>query len=398
MAGSSPDDPSTEDGGARRRAVVLLVLGALLVLATVGWWFRGDSGSDVRTVRFDGEIAAGESAPVSVSAPAPQAPVGVNEQELPAAVRDYLERTVYPPDSGRLDAAGDALEANARHERFKPVPGSQGSDPDIEFLWTANAYRFSSDETVEARFEARQGDAPVEIHALEAWAQAEGRSGTVGGSVPLALRPRGGARVGDLDLATHFAEHHGFVVLGVRYAVADVVQQEERIRIFVTPTRAIPAEFTGNFRAEVRGGNLEIEAGIDVFEPGFYRVDAHLYGPHDAPIAWAAYKGELGRSDGTVPLKFFGKILRDLGSEGPYEVRQLRGYLFRDGEFPDRIHLRDYAGSFRAPQFALSEFSEAEWDDPHRRRMVELMLQDHAAGIALDTPPPPADAPGRSTP
>lgn len=52
--------------------------------------------------------------------------------ELPEPVRQYLESTVYPPDSGRLDTAADLLESNPRFERFKPVPGSYGAVPDIE--------------------------------------------------------------------------------------------------------------------------------------------------------------------------------------------------------------------------------------------------------------------------
>ena len=309
-------------------------------------------------------------------------------EELPPPVRAYLERSVYPPDSGRLDLSGDALESNPRYERFKRVPGSHGSEPDIEFLWTADAFRYASDEQVTARFEARQGEAPALVRQLEGWAQAEGRSASAGERVALTFRSDGTARVASLDLSEHFAEHHGFVVLGARYTVADVIQQTEEIRIFVTPALGIPAAFTGNFRDEVRDGSLWVETGIEVYEPGFYRIDAHLHGPAGEPIGWTSFKGDLGRSDGVVPLRFFGRVIRDVGIAGPYEVRALRGYRFRDGEFPDRVNLRDYEGVHRTRDHRLSAFSDDEWDDAHRRQMVELLLEDHAAGISIDVPSP----------
>ncbi|MCA9512553.1 MAG: hypothetical protein KC560_17735, partial [Myxococcales bacterium] len=299
-------------------------------------------------------------------------------------MRDYLARTVYPPDAGRLDQAGDLLEANPRYEQFKRVPGSHGSVPDVTFLWTADAFRYTSDEIVHARFEAKQGDAPALVRDLSGWARAEGRGGPEGDEVALHFRRAGAAHLADVDLSREFAEHHGFVVLGVRYTVADVAQQEERIRVFVTPADAIPAAFTGTFRDDVRDGSLVVEAGVEVYRPGFYRFDANLYGANGEPVAWAAFKGELSRRDGFVPLRFFGRVLRDVGAPGPYRLRQLRGYLFRDGEFPDRLHLRDYEGSYVTSASALDAFSEAEWDDAHRRRMVELMLQDEAAGIPID--------------
>ena len=345
------------------------------------WWGR------------PGEVQAVRPQGVSVGAPlvpSPPALVSIAElpprDELPEPVRRYLDETVYPPDSGRLDRAGDLLDANPRYERFKPVPGSFGAVPPLEFLWTANAFRYTSGEEVVARFEARGGEAPARVRTLEAWAQAEGRGGRVGERRTLVLRREGERWVGRLALSRDFDDHLGFVVLGVRYAVEDLAPQEEQIRIFVTPEGEVPGRFTGTFRDRVREGSLEVEAGVEIEEEGFYRFDASLYGPGGEPVAWAAFKGELSTRDGVVPLRFFGKVLYDLGVAGPYELRMLRGYRFRDGEFPDRVHLKDFEGVFVTRGFELADFSNAEWDGEHRQRMVELLLQDEAAGISLDMP------------
>ena len=364
---------------------VVAVLVSLVLVAGVGWWLLSP-GAELHDTPDDTPVAVVIPDPTRTPAKKPGPKPIPPEEDLPEPVRTYLEQTVYPPDSGRLDHAGDILESNARFERFKRVPGSHGSDPDITFLWTADAFRYTSDETIEARFEAKQGELPASIRNLEAWAQPEGRDGAIGSPFALTFQRDGESRVAKLDLSKKLAEHHGFVVLGVRYTVADVAEQHEQIRVFVTPADAIPAAFTGNFRDEVRDGSLVVEVGVEVYEAGFYRFDANLYGPGGEPVAWAAFKGELSRSDGIVPLRFFGRVLHDLGFGGPYQLRQLRGYLFRDGEFPDRIHLRDYLQPHTTRELALTDFSESEWDGEHRRRMVELMLEDEAAGIPVDVP------------
>ena len=368
----------------RKRVVAVF---ALLVVVGVAWWFGSSGSSTVPEPAPSKAPAVTAVVPPPTSKPAPIPP----EDELPEPVRAYLAQTVYPPDSGRLDQAGDIFESNPRFERFKRVPGSHGSDPDITFLWTADAFRYTSDETVKARFEAKAGELPAQVRHLEAWAQAEGSDGSVGAPIGLLFRSDGAARVAELDLSKHLEDHHGFVVLGVRYTVADVAEQQEQIRVFVTPEDLIPAAFTGTFRDNVSGGSLEIEVGVEVYEPGFYRFDANLYGAAGEPVAWAAFKGELSRSDGVVPLRFFGRVLHDLGFAGPYQLKQLRGYLFRDGLFPDRIHLRDYLPAHTTRDFALTDFSEAEWDSEHRRHMVELMMQDEAAGIPVEMPTLPTD-------
>lgn len=358
-----------------------MLLLATAVAALVLWLARSGA-SPERAAGRAAEPEAREASGGVAAPPEPGAPAA-----LPEAVERYLAATVYPPTSGRLEASAvDLLEPDRRYERRKPVPGAPGADPPVSFLWTADKYRYSSDEVVYARFEAVSGELPAEVHALVATAQPEGRAGAEGAATALRFRAEGDAFVADLDLSRDLADHHGPVALLARYDVADAGPQEETIRIFVTPVQRIPARFSGSFQDRMSDGSLVVDVGILVDEPGFYRVDANLFAA-DEPVAWATFKGELGRSDGTLPLAFFGKTLRDAGKPGPYELRQLRGYLFRDGRFPDRLELRDFPGVFATRAWSLAEFSDEEWDGEHRRRMVELLLEDEQRGVSLDVPP-----------
>lgn len=375
-------------GGGRGR----LWLGfALVCAALLVWWLLGRPAS-APAPRDAAPAAAPPDTPTDPGAP-PAAVTAEEQTELPEAVQRYLETTVYPPTSGRLGPeAVDLLEPNRRYEDFKRLPGAPGVDPNLSFLWTCDRYQYTSDQVIEARFEAKNGDAPAVVDSLDAWAQPESREGEVGEPLRLRFREEGGAWLAELDLAALLPEHHGPVALVARYRIADLPEREERIRVFVTPAAAVPARFTGNFRDRVEDGSLLVEVGIEVDLPGFYRLDANLY-KGTTPVGWATYKGTLGRSDGTAPLRFFGKVIHDAGHAGPYEVGEVRGYLFREAEFPDRLHMRSYRERWQTEAWKLSQFSDDEWDDPQRRRMVELMLEDEKRGISLDLPEAPAPEP-----
>ncbi|MEM7411987.1 MAG: hypothetical protein AAF430_17300 [Myxococcota bacterium] len=366
-----------------RRRILLGLLG-LVVAGVLAVWALG------RAPASEGEPTVA-AAPPPAEAPAPGAPEGeaAAAGPLPPAVERYLAATVYPPTSGALaDTAVDLLEPNRRYERMRPVPGAQGTGH--EFLWTADRYRYTSDQTVRARFEALDGGQPAEIRVLSAFAQAEGRGGPLGSPVAMTFRAEADARTADLELERVFADHHGPVRLVARYALGEEPPQEETIRIFVTPADRVPAEFTGRFGEAATPEGLVVRVGVDVFEPGFYRIDANLLDAGGEPLAWGVFKGDLEAGPAQVPLRFFGKVLVDRGRAGPYRVAQLRGYLFRDGSYPDRLEMRPYPGIFETQGWSLAAFSDAEWDSPERRRMVELLLEDERRGIGLDVPGAPA--------
>jgi hypothetical protein len=103
-------------------------------------------------------------------------------------------------------------------------------------------------------------------------------------------------------------------------------------------------------------------------------------------VAFAVFKGELGSGSQTIPLEVFGKVLRDAGVPGPYELRQVRGYRFLDGQYPDRERLADIDGTWTTEAWPLDAFGDAPWAGEHKRRMVELMLEDEANGIPVEAP------------
>ena len=393
---------------ARRRRVVVsgLVLFGIGALIAASWWLvsREDGPVEVaeqsrmESTRETGSPPspvpdAAAEPPPPVSAP-PPARIPEDRSTLPPEIQRYLAAHEYPPFSGVLRAGAiDLLQPNRRFEREKPVPGSSDSDTPDSFLWTADRLYYTGGDTVFVRFEAHRAGQPAPMTSLEATAEPEGGAGPIGSRIPLTLLPDGDAFVGSLPLVGSFGGHHGPIALTATYQLEGGRLEEERIRVFTTPAERIPARFTGSHGERVEAGSLVVEAGIDVTTAGFFRIDANLRDASGEPVAWGHWKGQLDEKSGFVPIAFFGKVLLDAGVPGPYQVTELRGYRFLDGQFPDRERMRDADTPFLTRAIDLAELSDAPYESEHLARMVELLQQDLDAGLTIDVPPdagPPA--------
>ena len=307
------------------------------------------------------------------------------ERELPPQIQRFLAANVYPPTSRPLTrGAKDLLQPNRRHEKRRPLD----KDGDVQFLFTADRYYYTGDETALIWLEVLDGGQPAAVHIQQATARAEERGQPTGALVDLGLQPDGALWSSALDLAEVFPEHHGTILLEVAFEVEGKDIHGEAIRIFSTPANQVPARLTGQFLDYVHEGSLMVKAGVDVFKPGFFRFDANLYDKDGNPVATSVFKGDLFVGEQWVPLEFFGKVLSDQGARGPYSVEQIRGYRFLDGQTPDRERLADDPAIHRTAPYEAAVFSDAVYTSEHKERMIKLMLEDLEAGIRLDTPVP----------
>jgi len=392
----------------RRRWIAAGSIAAAGVLVLLLLWPRDDARTGVPGPEPP-PVAAVPTPPPAPTAPpggAPEAEPGA-EPELPEAVRRYLARTEYPPSSGRLtEAHADLLRPNRRHESRRPVPDALSDDPAalVTYLLTADRYHLEGGGTIHASLDVWRGGDPIPdgVRILEATAQREGRGGFEGEPVPVRFVRRGDRLEAEIPLDP-FGDHHGPIVVSVRFGYDGPDgggSHEDTLRFFHTPEGRIPARLTRNFHDYVADGSLRVEVGVRVDRPGFYRFDANVLGEDGAPVAFAAFKGELGAGEQAVPLEVFGKVLRDAGVPGPYVIRDVRGYRFLDGQYPDREQLATALDeTWTTSAYALDEFTDEPWTSEHKQRMVELMLEDVARGLSLDVPGeapaggPPGDRP-----
>jgi hypothetical protein len=270
----------------------------------------------------------------------------------------------------------------------------------VRTLLTADRYYVEAGEPLRATLEAWRGRTPIpeELVVESARFVREGRSGAEGEPAAVAFVRRAQQLEAELPLA-RFHDHHGPVRLDVRFRVgAEGQPVEDTLRFFHTPASRVPAVFTGELRDEVAAGSLRIEVGLDVRDPGFYRIDANLFGAGGTPVAFVSFKGELARGLRFAPLEVYGKVLRDAGAPGPWELRDLRGYRFVDGRFPDREQIPATPVRYTTGAWSLDAFTAEAWTSASKQRMIELLLEDAARGISLDVPPLPGQGGPRTAP
>ena len=323
--------------------------------------------------------------------PGPQAKtiLEADRESLPPAVQRYLASTVDPPGTGRLTTAqDDLLHPNRRYEDYRRVLDTYSENPDevVSILFTTDHFFYTGDETVRLRIRAKRGETPITPLSIDASAVREGRAGPEGDREPLRFHREGDEMVAELD-TTVFADHHGPIVVDARIEYARDAFYDETLRFFFTPPGRIPARFTGEIRDRLENGSLRVDIGIDVEQAGFYRFDANLHDRFGNPIAFSTFKGELDRGRQFVPIRFFGRILVEVGSSGPFTVGEIRGYRFLDGQYPDRERIPDLARSHTTAAYDVGTFSSAEYTSEHKERMVRLLMEDVANGISIEPPP-----------
>lgn len=158
-------------------------------------------------------------------------------------------------------------------------------------------------------------------------------------------------------------------------------------------TRTIPAvllytlgpraRLTGRWRDSMRDGHLELEAEVEVEQPGLFTLMAQVFGPHLEPLAWVKQTQPLEAGRGTLTLEVFGKVLHDLGIDGPYRVRQV--LLSREQEnSSDYDPGETIEEAHQTRPYRASDFSAEPYIPPPRT--VEEVTADHPS--QRDKPPP----------
>jgi hypothetical protein len=368
------------------RRSIALSIGGLIVAASVWWLTARDplqaAGARIVPEASPAPVAApsaspGAARPAAVAAlpPPPVAPYpagGTPGRSTDDPLTAYRKANVYPPTSRPLTADQvDLLRPGQRHETMRPDDHGAG----ITFLFTADRYFVIGDETLTATLDVRRGGAPIPVAITQAYAAVIDPDGTAPRRIPLAFAPSGSTLAAQLaparlDLARQAA-------IGI-YLEFDhgAGRQAAHLDFQYTPTRGIPARFTGAFRDAIETGSLVIHAGVVVDTPGRYVIDCNLFDAANQPVAWSRFKGELAAGVHDADLVFFGKVILDGHARGPFHIGQLRGARFAPGLDPDLEQMPPFPGSYTTAPYPPDVFSDAEYDSPDKQRMIELLGQD----------------------
>jgi hypothetical protein len=313
----------------------------------------------------------------------------------------YRRANVYPPTSRPLSRDQvDLLQPDRRHEIMRPDDHGAG----ITYLFTADRYFVIGDQVLTATLDVRRNGAPIPVTIARAYAVVVDPGAKDAVPVALAFAPSGSTpsslssvvAPAKLGLARQSA-------IGV-YLEFDHGggRQSAHFDFQYTPTRGIPARFTGAFSDEIDAGSLVIHAGVEVAAPGHYAIDCNLFDAADQPVAWSRFKGELAAGVQATDLLFFGKVIVDGKARGPFHIGQLRGARYAPGLDPDLEQIPPFTGSYATRPYPTDAFSDAEYDSPQKQKMIELLGQgkNHlgGAGRSSGDGAQPTGAPAASEP
>jgi hypothetical protein len=365
-----------------------LALAALALVAGILWWRltdrRAAAVAEAQAARL--ASASGRTAPLPAPLPAEAPPSGPRNRDphwgQDDSVSDdplatYIHASRYPPSSRPLGPQNDdLLSPNKRHE-----DPTQTKDGRVRYRFSADRYFVVGDERLEVFLEV-QDNARIAITTSFVAALEPGHPFESLVRIPFELAPGASGlytaslRPSALPLPPRAAE----VGVYVAFDHGGAAPEKASFVFHYTPARAVPARFTGQFRDALRGGSLVVEAGVRVEQPGYYLIDCNLYDHDGHPLAWTRFTGDLAAGDTFVPLSFFGKVLRDAAAPSPYAIGQLRGERHVLGRDPDADRMPAFEGRYSTRAYALSEISDAEWDDDSRRRRIERLRDQQASG------------------
>jgi hypothetical protein len=118
---------------------------------------------------------------------------------------------------------------------------------------------------------------------------------------------------------------------------------------------------------QVENGSLAVTLDVQVHEAGGYNLQANLVAA-TVPVAWTDMHFKLQPGRQQVKLVFFGKAIRDVGAAGPFEVRDVRGYLSLFN--PDTTLWFADAATLTTRAYRPEDFSPGEWDDDEKRARI----------------------------
>jgi hypothetical protein len=124
------------------------------------------------------------------------------------------------------------------------------------------------------------------------------------------------------------------------------------------------AHLTGQYRDSIVDGNLQIEAEVEVEEPGKFRVEGTLVTTVDAKMLGYGY-AEADLEPGThwMPMIYSGLIFHDMKAPGPYSLfsvmlSTLGGDVSQESDVVPNAHTTK---AYKVEEFTAQPFNDPEY-------------------------------------
>lgn len=341
--------------------------------------------------------------PAVAVAPVPAAPVGsgidlltmsklTSVARLEQVLADYKADAVYPPWSRPHDE-GTKYKLDWNKPSVSDLPFSDKPD-------RPSSYRFASDkahvvwgDSLTSWIEAWEGDDDtkrIPLKITNAFVMAVGGP-KAGRLVPLEYKDdgvNGDAKAGDLRYSCRLTpSEHPALNLSYQVQLNAVIEQGDARRLIVREFTYAPrpiVNVTGISDA-IKDGNLVVQLAVDVLEKGVHTFEANiLSGDGKTPVGWLKETRPLEAGKHVVELRFFGKLFHDKQVDGPYLIKDVRGFLrFLDPGAQETPIWWKWDQTHLTKPYKPVDLSPKEWDDPEKTEVIDRMnklIADTKAG------------------
>jgi len=320
----------------------------------------------------------------------------------------YRATSQYPFGSRPISENPDQVRPNDLVTEMRPMHlDGGGANPQVQIQTSQSRVYMAAGEAV--AFSLRAVDPNGQVLPLvvtRALAQGityNGTRATPQVSVPFADDgsgadpvPNDGAFAGVLSPGqTGLAGFAGTIRLDVRYSVNG---KAGSVIYDVIYTPELPAVWAGQPREAIENGSLNFYLPLDVRMPGRYVISGRVDDAKGHPFALLTFNDILGPGPNQVKLVMFGKLMRDQDAALPLTLRDVDGYLLKEGANPDRALMPRLEGKVYTSKTTSSKgFSDAEWQSEERTRYLTEFGKDVAnAKAALsrfdpNLPVPPSE-------
>ena len=307
-----------------------------------------------------------------------------------ARVSRAIDLLRYSPDSQplRRDMI-DVLAPNRRHESAMPLAmatGRAGDPPkegDLSFVLTGDVYAVVGSGALAVTLEVFRESTPdgkrervaVDVQRGSLSALEAAGSLAIGATALLNDEGRDGdATAGDkiygLSLVpaavSALASYRGLVRLDVDFTATEGERRPARASLDFRVAGRVPALVTGIGSERLTPDGLEVAVDLRVDEPGHYFVQALIFDAIGDPIGLAVARPRLGAGSARVPVLFWGLLFREANAAGPYLVRTVTGQRLPEPIQADRADMATWEGPYRTRAYALSDFSDKEYESPSK--------------------------------
>lgn len=143
-----------------------------------------------------------------------------------------------------------------------------------------------------------------------------------------------------------------------------------------------PARFTHSVRSTIENGSVVFYVGIQVMNPGLFEILGRVYDGQGTPSVFCRFHDQVTPDTKEIRMVAYGAVLLDEGAVPPLTLRDLEGWRFSLGSYPDRDVMDEWDPQFTTPPFDSKLLTSQDFGGAEAQQRLAAFDQSTADGVA----------------